>query len=163
MKKIIISTIICVLASLTLCGQTSKRTYKKFTDTDFKVGDIILAPDIWFSLSGGCQIMPQSKDSIKIIADFIQKHPSFKIEISSHTDSRGKKESNLILSKYRAQSIVDYLTKELLLPADNFEAKGYGSSQLLIPDLTIKKISDKAEKEKLHQKNRRVEIKILRI
>lgn len=151
------------MTSLTVCGQASKRSYKKFTDTDFKVGDIILAPDIWFSLSGGCQIMPQSKDSVKIIADFIQKHPSFKIEIGSHTDSRSKKEPNLILSKYRAKSVVDYLTKELLLPADNFEYKGYGSSQLLIPDLTIKKISDKTEKEKLHQKNRRVEIKILRI
>ncbi|MBL7917758.1 MAG: OmpA family protein [Bacteroidia bacterium] len=166
MKKILITTIICVLTIVASCSQTTERIFKKFTDEDFKTGDVILCPDILFTLSGGCQIMPQSKDSVKIISDFIQKHPSFKIEISSHTDNRGSKEANLLLSEHRAKTIVEYLTKELLLPDDNILAKGYGSSQLLISDDIIKKaIIDNESKdavEKLHQKNRRIEIKILK-
>lgn len=161
MKYFFITTFIFLSFFLTAFGQTKNRSYKNFRDTSFKVGDIIIGPEIWFSVSGGAYLMPQSKDSLKIVAEFIKKYPSFKIEISAHTDSRGKKEMNLLISEHRAKRVFEYLTKELLLPANNIESKGYGSSNLLISDDVIKKATTNYEKEKLHQKNRRIEIKIL--
>lgn len=159
MKQIIISTIFFFLTSQTSCGQVVKRTYKLFTDTAFKTGDIIVAPEIYFQL-GNCGIIPEHKDSVKIIADFITKHPSFKIEIGVHTDTRGKKDANIKLAECRAKSVLDCLTIELLLPIDNFTAKGYGSSQPRVSDDEIKRA--RCLHCDLHRKNRRVEIKILK-
>ena len=147
-------------------NKTKKREYKKFTDTAFNVGDIIKPPRISF-LIGHCDIMAFSNDSIKVIADFIKKHPSFKVEIGVHSDNRGNTEANLKLSECRAMSIFDYLTKELRIPFNNFVTKGYGGTDLLISDETIKKLKNETEEEKehvdsIHAKNRRVEIKILK-
>lgn len=154
-----ISTILLFSISETLFGQTVQRKFKTFTDSSFKSGDIILSHRILFKLSD-CSLIPETKDSIKYIADFISKHPTFKIEVGVHTDSRGKKDANLKLSECRAKSITDCLTKDFLISPDKILSKGYGSSQLLLSDDEIKKIKCK-DCEDNTPKNRRVEIKIL--
>ncbi len=167
MKRLI--TITLFFVSFAFFGQINKKEYKKFSDSLFKVGDVILTPTILFHL-GSCEILPQSKDSVNIIASFIKNHPKFQIEVGVHTDSRGDKKMNVILSECRAKSIVSYLTNEIHLPSSNFVIKGYGSSQPLIDEATInkkvrqcKEVMSPQEKEILYATNRRVEIKILKV
>jgi peptidoglycan-associated lipoprotein len=83
------------------------------------------------------------------------------IELGSHTDTRGDKKSNDVLSQNRAQSVVDFLISKGIA-GDRLVAKGYGENRPLISDADIAKASTDEEKESLHQKNRRTEFKILR-
>jgi len=86
---------------------------------------------------------------VKILKD----NPSIRIELSSHTDSRSSDDYNLNLSQRRAQSAVDYLVSQGIA-ADRLVAKGYGETQLLVPN---------AQTEEEHQTNRRTEFKVIEI
>ena len=55
------------------------------------------------------------------------------IELSSHTDSRGKDAYNQALSQRRAQSAVDYIISKGIDKA-RITAKGYGESRPVIKD-----------------------------
>ena len=61
--------------------------------------------------------------------------PSQTIEIAGHTDSAGDAQSNLDLSKRRAQAVVDYLA-EAGLDRDHLTAVGYGSTKPIAPNDT---------------------------
>ncbi|HPR31334.1 MAG TPA: OmpA family protein [Prolixibacteraceae bacterium] len=85
----------------------------------------------------------------------LEENPSVKIELSSHTDSRGKQEYNQWLSQRRAQSAVDYLISKGISPG-RLIAVGAGESKLL------NHCSDGVEcTDEEHQMNRRTEFKIL--
>lgn len=87
----------------------------------------------------------------KIMFEF----PQMKIELSSHTDSRGDAKYNQILSQKRAQSAVDYLVSKGI-DRDRMVAVGYGETKLL------NKCSDGVEcSPEEHQVNRRTEFKVL--
>ena len=53
------------------------------------------------------------------------------IEIAGHTDKRGTDEYNLLLSKKRAEAVVDYLTDNFNIPREGLIAKGYGEREPL--------------------------------
>lgn len=81
--------------------------------------------------------------------------PNIRVEISSHTDSRGSSDVNKTLSQARAESVVNYLeskgiTKSRLL------ANGYGE------DRPINRCTNGVPcSETEHQENRRVEFRVL--
>jgi len=54
--------------------------------------------------------------------------PAANIEIAGHTDADGEDGFNQMLSEKRAQAVADYLVKAGL-PASQFTATGYGSTQ----------------------------------
>jgi outer membrane protein OmpA-like peptidoglycan-associated protein len=91
----------------------------------------------------------------------MKNNPTTVVELSSHTDSRGKAVSNMTLSAARAQSCVDYLVKEKGINPERLKAKGYGATMLLIKDDVIAKAKTKQEKEALHEVNRRTDFSIL--
>jgi outer membrane protein OmpA-like peptidoglycan-associated protein len=84
----------------------------------------------------------------------LQDNPTVKIELSSHTDCRGKDAYNMNLSEKRAKSAVDYIISKGIA-ADRVQSKGYGES----------KPSEGCEctkcSEDEHQRNRRTEFKVL--
>lgn len=92
---------------------------------------------------------PELDKLVKILKD----NPSIRIELSSHTDSRSSDDYNLTLSQQRAQAAVDYLVSQGIA-ADRLVAKGYGETQLLVPN---------AQTEEEHQTNRRTEFKVIEI
>ena len=84
-------------------------------------------------------------------------YPSIRVELSSHTDSRGNDAYNLKLSQKRADSAKEYLVSRGI-DADRIEAVGYGETQLR------NECTDNANcSEAEHQFNRRTEVKVLKI
>jgi hypothetical protein len=91
---------------------------------------------------------------------YLKQNPQHKIELGGHTDSRGNKNDNLILSSERAKSVYEFLVSNGI-DANRLSYRGYGSSQTIISDIEIEKMMSNEEKEKAHQKNRRTVYKII--
>lgn len=60
----------------------------------------------------------------------LKNYPKLKIDIRSHTDSRGSDSYNVALSDRRAKSTLEYLVKHGI-ERERLTAKGYGETQLL--------------------------------
>ncbi|PJB15500.1 MAG: hypothetical protein CO118_03340 [Flavobacteriales bacterium CG_4_9_14_3_um_filter_32_8] len=75
---------------------------------------------------------------------------AIKVEISSHTDSKGSDEYNQKLSQARAKSVTDYLTKKGI-DKNRLLAKGYGESKPVATN----------DNDDGRQLNRRTEFKVL--
>jgi len=117
-------------------------------------------PEVQYEV-GKADLLPSSKDSLNYLYQIMVDNPTTRVELNSHTDSRGDADKNMKLSQERAQSCVDYLVNEKKINPNRLVAKGYGKTQLLISDAEIAKAATKEEKEALHQKNRRTSFKIL--
>lgn len=89
------------------------------------------------------------------VVSIMKQNPSLKIELSSHTDSRGNDAYNQRLSQQRAESAVAYLVSKGI-ERNRLQAKGYGESRLLN---NCGNGIDCSEEQ--HQENRRTEIKVL--
>jgi len=85
----------------------------------------------------------------------MESNPGLKIELSSHTDSRGSDAYNLALSQRRAKSAVAFIISKGI-SKDRIVARGYGETKLINRCSNGVKCS-KAE----HQANRRTEVKVL--
>src|SRR4029453_1857732 len=74
------------------------------------------------------KIRPDAAIVLDTVVSLLKENPNVKVEIGSHTDSRGKDEYNMRLSQARAQSVVDYLVAHGI--SDSLlTAKGYGELQ----------------------------------
>ena len=80
-------------------------------------------------------------------------NPKISIELSSHTDQRGKDAYNLKLSQQRAQAAVDYIVSKGV-DKDRITAKGYGETRPILLKPTT---------EEEYQQNRRTEFKVTRV
>lgn len=90
------------------------------------------------------------------LLNVMSQNPTLKIELSSHTDSRGKDTYNLRLSQQRAEAAVMYLVSKGA-ERSRLVAKGYGETRLL--NRCANGVScDESD----HQANRRTEIKVLK-
>lgn len=100
------------------------------------------------------------KDAAKVLdklVDLLKEFPEMEIELSSHTDSRGRDSYNQKLSQQRADSAVKYLIQKGI-QASRLRAAGYGES------LLKNNCEDGVNcSEDEHQINRRTEIKILKL
>ena len=102
-------------------------------------------------------------DSLKPVAEFLKKNPTLKVEISCHTDSRGRDTLNIMLSDFRAKHVRDYLINEKGIAANRLTFKGYGESAPIISAKEILKAKTNRDKEKLYSINRRTELKVLEV
>jgi len=95
-------------------------------------------------------LRPESTYELKKIKTLMDKYPTMKIEIASHTDSVGTFEYNIILSNARAKSVVDWLTTHGI-DVKRLEYKGYGKTEPAVSNATSEG----------RQLNRRTEFTIL--
>jgi outer membrane protein OmpA-like peptidoglycan-associated protein len=100
--------------------------------------------------NGKADILPSMHQDLDKLANFMIDHPHYSLNISGHTDSQGKEDSNLRLSQARADAIKAYLVYEFKIEASRVEAHGYGSSQPIVSE----------QSDDHRQLNRRVEFKI---
>jgi peptidoglycan-associated lipoprotein len=118
------------------------------TNEAIRLDNILYDYDKW-------NIRPDAEPDLQYLTDILLKYPDMKIELSSHTDSRGKDEYNQDLSQKRAQSATDWIVAKGV-SKDRIVAKGYGESKL------VNGCSNGVEcSEDDHQLNRRTEFKII--
>lgn len=114
----------------------------------------IVIPNIYYDYNKAT-LRPESKMVLDSILTFFSDNKDLKIEIGSHTDSRGSDDYNAKLSQERAQSVVDYLI-EKGVASDRLTAHGYGESKL------VNQCANGVEcTEEEHQKNRRTTFRIV--
>jgi peptidoglycan-associated lipoprotein len=103
-----------------------------------------------------------SKDSLDSYYQILIDNPTLIVEIQGHSDCT-EKDFDKKLSQKRAQACVDYLVSKGI-PQERLVAKGYGDEIPRIYNLdceSIKKLPTKEEQELAHQKNRRVQFRVL--
>ena len=134
------------------------------SDTLFSIGQKYELKEIRFYFEGNDRIANESKNELDSVAYFLKRNPHLIVEISTHTDSRGSANSNLMLSQSRSEWLRNYIIQQGVNPK-NISAKGYGESEPIIQEEEINKYrnSDKDEYKRLHQRNRRTELKIMEI
>lgn len=121
---------------------------------EVKCGEAVRLNNILYD-SGKSNIRPDAYPDLNKVVQFLRDNPDAKIELSSHTDSRGTASSNLTLSQNRAKSAADYIVGQGI-DRGRVTGKGYGETQLLNNCADGVKCSD-AE----HQLNRRTEFKVI--
>jgi outer membrane protein OmpA-like peptidoglycan-associated protein len=93
----------------------------------------LISYGIYFDVNSD-KIKPESTPSIKEIAAVIKDNPEIIVKIVGHTDSDGADDSNLDLSKRRAESVKNELIKTYSIDATRLETDGKGESQPIAPN-----------------------------
>lgn len=84
---------------------------------------------IYFDLNK-FNIRPDAEIEIQKVIAAMDKYPSLKIKVNSHTDSRGKDAYNLWLSQKRAESTVAYMVLNGI-SKERLEGEGFGETKLV--------------------------------
>lgn len=120
----------------------------------FQVGQTFELEDIYYDFDKH-NIRPDAAAILDELVRTMRDNPTLKIELSSHTDSRGSDEYNLALSQRRAQAAVDYLVGRGIA-RDRMVAQGYGETML------VNECSNGVPcSREQHQANRRTEVTVL--
>lgn len=77
--------------------------------------------------TGKADIKPESKSQLDEMAKLLQGSPAFKVYIVGHTDNQGTLDSNIALSRARAQAVVDALVKTHKLDVKRLATAGVAS------------------------------------
>jgi outer membrane protein OmpA-like peptidoglycan-associated protein len=116
--------------------------------------DVIEIENIYYDYKK-FDIRPDAALELDKIVAVLNKYPNMRIELRSHTDSRGNDNFNLKLSDDRANSAALYVVGKGI-DSKRIVAKGYGEKEL------INKCKNGVKcDEKQHEENRRTEFKIL--
>ncbi len=115
----------------------------------------VLLEPIYFDFDKS-NIRPDAAIELEKIIQIMKEYPELKIDVRSHTDSRGNDEYNMALSQRRNDSTIQYIIDEGGIDASRFSGRGYGESQLL-----NECSNDVPCSEEQHQLNRRSQFIVL--
>jgi len=110
---------------------------------------VIKLENIYFD-TGKYDLTKTSAASLKPLLDAMKENKKMVVEIAGHTDNAGSKESNMELSRRRAESVRSYLIKNGI-EKERLLAKGYGP---------VKPVADN-NTESGKRKNRRTEARVI--
>jgi outer membrane protein OmpA-like peptidoglycan-associated protein len=79
--------------------------------------------------SGSDVVLPESAPVLRQVAAYMEANAAVKLGITGHTDSAGKPDYNLDLSKRRAASVAKVLSEQFGIAADRFATDGLGDTQ----------------------------------
>ncbi|MBP6183428.1 MAG: OmpA family protein [Saprospiraceae bacterium] len=119
----------------------------------FAQGNVINLPNIYYNFNDA-SIRPDAKPDLDALATILKQFPDVKIELASHTDSRGSESYNRTLSQRRADNALKYLTNKGVRRS-RLKGVGYGENQLKNQCSDGVTCSDVD-----HQVNRRTEFRI---
>ncbi len=114
-----------------------------------KVDQTIILNNVFFKKKSA-EIKDASIPELKRFIEFLKVNKKIQIEIGGHTDNKWTPEDNLVISKKRAQTIIDYISDKGI-KADRIIVKGYGQTT---------PIGFNSDKEG-RARNNRIEFKIL--
>jgi|APTNR8051073442_1049403.scaffolds.fasta_scaffold02053_5 peptidoglycan-associated lipoprotein len=122
-------------------------------------------------------IKKEAESDLTVVKELMTEYPDMKIELSSHTDNRGKDDFNMDLSQRRAESARRWLIRNGIA-RDRIEVKGYGETKPktvtakfaaqfpflkagdVLTEEYINKLATDEQKEAAHAINRRTEFTI---
>jgi len=81
-------------------------------------------------------VKPESYATLKEIAAALNENPGVRVKVIGHTDSDGADAANLDLSKRRAESVKNELSKTFGIDASRIETEGMGESKPITPNDT---------------------------
>ena len=113
----------------------------------------IVLENIYYDLDESF-IREDAQPTLNELTTLLERNPDIRIELSSHTDCRGRDAYNQQLSQARAEAAVNYLTGKGIA-ADRLTARGYGEEQPV-----AECICERCSEEE-HQRNRRTSFRIL--
>lgn len=96
--------------------------------------------------AGNSSVSLSSESTLLRVAQLLKASPDRQIKIAGHTDNSGNAETNLVLSRQRAQSVADFLL-----------ARGIGREQLVVQGYGPTKPRFDNSTESGRAKNRRIE------
>jgi OmpA-OmpF porin, OOP family len=86
---------------------------------------------IYFDINSN-KVKPESYGTLKGIAQVLTDNPDVKVKVVGHTDSDGDAAKNLDLSKRRAASVKNELTKNFGIDASRIETDGKGKTEPIV-------------------------------
>lgn len=110
-------------------------TLESYADAEERVkedekGDVQIQLDkIYFDFDKS-SIRSDAETTLDVLVDLMNKYPDMEVEVSAHTDARGKDQYNLELSKRRAASTLEYLVSKGI-DRGRLKSIGYGEMQPL--------------------------------
>lgn len=119
-------------------------------------GVVVTLPYVFFSF-GSADLNPEARKTVDAIAGILN-HPRAEkrsIIVEGHSDSVGKPEDNLALSKARAETVANELVVNSLR-RERVTTNGYGEDRPVVPNTH----PDGADNPEGRARNRRVEIVI---
>jgi len=111
---------------------------------------VFVLENVYFEF-GKSTLKPESFPALDELVELLRAEPEMEIEISGHTDNIGTKESNLRLSKDRAEAVRQYLIRKGIA-SQRIISAGYGDTVPVAQN----------DSEEGRQMNRRTEVKILK-
>jgi len=121
----------------------------KVEDLDSKTREILVP--VYFSYDK-YDLLPESVAKLEKIAPFLQGKTTLRVLIEGNADERGSNEYNMGLGESRARTVKNYLTTYGIADS-RLEITSYGKERPAFPNC--------GTDESCHEKNRRVEWKIL--
>lgn len=123
-------------------------------DVEVDTGVVIELYHVYFDRNKA-SLRSDAVEDLETFYDLLQEYPGMRGELMAHTDSRASATYNLELSQRRAEAVRAYLVEKGISP-DRLIAKGYGEQFL------INHCADGVEcTEEQHQRNRRVEFRVI--
>lgn len=119
-------------------------------------GMTIRLPNIYFNFDDA-SLRPDAYQDLDEVVSMLIDYPGMKLELASHTDSRGRGAYNQDLSKRRSESVFRYLVSKGI-DGQRLQPRGYGENQI-----RNRCTDGVACTEAEHQYNRRTEVKILEL
>ena len=98
-------------------------------DKDVDLAKVLNIKEIYFDFDKS-DIRPDAAVELAKIVEVMRENPKMKIDIRSHTDSRGDDSYNLRLSDRRAKATLEWMVKQGI-ERKRLTAKGYGETQLV--------------------------------
>ena len=117
----------------------------------WRVGSVVQLRNVFFDFDKW-DLLPRSSTELDKLLRVMRTYPNMVVELSGHTDSRGKDSYNQQLSLRRAQAVVQYL-QERGIATERLRYRGAGSTEPVADNAT----------ETGRGLNRRVELRVVRM
>lgn len=127
-------------------AESLRRQLQSLTAEQGSQGMMLTLGDVVFA-TGESRLKPEALANLDRVIEFIEQYPDRRIRIEGHTDSRGSRNLNQVLSQQRADAVRDALIARGIR-ADRIEAVGMG------PDFPVAS----NDTEEGRARNRRVDI-----
>lgn len=128
----------------------NKKLFQNLINDSTDSSKSITLKNIYFE-NGNAILKSESYPMLEELATFLNENKSLSLEIIGHTDNVGNASQNLVLSKERAKSVIDFLV-EKGIEKTRLKANGYGQE---------KPIASNDDEKEGRELNRRIEVRVL--